>query len=87
MVAATGYDLLKTLMPHHHRPDENLAPLHVGPHGWIVLAIGGIVSFIVALVVVAWFMRWVRVRGFAPFALYRIGLGIVLLILIARGIL
>jgi len=30
-------------------------------------------------------MRWVRARGFAPFALYRILLGIVLLVVIARG--
>ena len=31
-----------------------------------------VVSFIVAYVVVAWFMRWVRTRGFVPFAVYRI---------------
>jgi undecaprenyl pyrophosphate phosphatase UppP len=35
--------------------------------------------------VVAWFMRWVRERGFAPFAIYRIALGIVLIILLMRG--
>jgi len=54
-------------------------------HNWGVLAIGFVVSFVVALGVVAWFMRWVRARGFAPFAIYRIILGIALLILIARG--
>jgi undecaprenyl-diphosphatase len=87
MVAATGYDLLKTIVPHHHSgAEENLAPLHVGAHGWIVLAIGFVVSFIVALGVVAWFMQWVRARGFAPFAIYRIVLAIVLLGLIARGL-
>jgi undecaprenyl pyrophosphate phosphatase UppP len=32
-------------------------------------------------------MRWVRARGFAPFAFYRIVLGILLLVLIARGVL
>jgi undecaprenyl-diphosphatase len=53
----------------------------------VVLAIGFVVSFVVALGVVAWFMRWVRARGFAPFAIYRIILGIALLVLIARGIL
>jgi undecaprenyl pyrophosphate phosphatase UppP len=61
--------------------------------GWVAgvyiaivpLAIGFVVSFIVALGVVAWFMRWVRARGFAPFAIYRIVFGIVLLVLIARG--
>jgi undecaprenyl-diphosphatase len=83
MVVATGYDLLKTLRPH---PDEaGLAPLVMTSHNWVVLAIGFAVSFVVALGVVAWFMRWVRARGFAPFAIYRIVLGIALLILIARG--
>jgi undecaprenyl pyrophosphate phosphatase UppP len=32
-------------------------------------------------------MRWVRARGFVPFALYRIVLGIALLVAIARGLL
>jgi undecaprenyl-diphosphatase len=84
MVVATGYDLLKTVAPHHHAADDNLAPLHVDSHGWIILAIGGIVSFIVALAVVAWFMRWVRRRGFMPFALYRITLGLIMLFLLWR---
>jgi undecaprenyl-diphosphatase len=86
MVVATGYDLLKTIRPHSSGATEaGIAPLAMDSHGWIVLAIGFAVSFVVALGVVAWFMRWVRARGFAPFALYRIVLGIVLLILIARG--
>jgi undecaprenyl-diphosphatase len=86
MVVATGYDLLKTLKPSRNTINEgNLAPLAVDAHQWVVLAIGFIVSFIVALVVVAWFMRWVRARGFAPFAIYRIALGIVLIILLMRG--
>jgi undecaprenyl-diphosphatase len=88
MVVATGYDLLKTIRPHHDAANEaGLAPLAMDAHNWIVLAIGFIVSFIVALGVVAWFMRWVRARGFAPFALYRIVAGIVLLVLIGRGLL
>ena len=88
MVVATGYDLLKTIRPHHGDAAEaGLAPLVMNSHGWVVLAIGFVVSFFVALGVVAWFMRWVRARGFAPFALYRILLGIVLLVLIARGVL
>jgi undecaprenyl-diphosphatase len=84
MVVATGFDFLKTVMPHHHEAD--IAPLAMNSHEWIVLAIGFIVSFFVALAVVAWFMNWVRARGFAPFALYRIILGIGLLALLARGI-
>ena len=72
MVAATGYDLLKTLRPKNIPGAAPLAPVHVDSHGWVLLAIGFVVSFIVAYVVVAWFMRWVRTRGFVPFAVYRI---------------
>src|SRR5213594_1789095 len=84
MLVATGFDFVKTVMPHHH--EVNLAPLKMDSHEWIVLAIGFVVSFFVALRVVAWFMNWVRARGFAPFALYRIVLGIGLLLLLARGV-
>ncbi len=87
MIVATGYDLLKTLAPNRQTALEgNLAPLAVNTHQWIVLAIGFVVSFVVALGVVAWFMRWVRARGFAPFAIYRIALGIVLLVLLVRHV-
>jgi undecaprenyl-diphosphatase len=75
MVAATGYDLLRTLHPKHEPGAEAIAPLHVDAHGWILLLIGAVVSFIVAFGVVAWFMKWVRQRGFVPFAIYRILLG------------
>lgn len=72
MVAATTYDLYKAVWP---GPDA-LAPATMNAHGWIVLAIGFVVSFIVAFIVVAWFMGWVRRRGFVPFAVYRIVVGI-----------
>jgi undecaprenyl-diphosphatase len=86
MVVATLYDLYKTLKPSQNTINEgNLAPLAVDAHQWIVLAIGFVVSFIVALVVVAWFMRWVRTKGFAPFAIYRIVLAIILIIMLMRG--
>ncbi|PYJ07027.1 MAG: UDP-diphosphatase [Verrucomicrobia bacterium] len=87
MAVATGYDLLKTVMPHKQdASDAALAPLAMTAHHWVVLGIGFIVSFIVALGVVAWFIRWVRTRGFTPFAIYRIVAGVVLLVLIARGL-
>jgi undecaprenyl-diphosphatase len=41
----------------------------------VVLGIGFVVSFVVAYGVVAWFMNWVKERGFVPFAVYRIVLG------------
>ena len=87
MIVATGYDLFKTLAPNRRTALEgNLAPLTMNGHEWIVLAIGFVVSFFVALGVVAWFMHWVRARGLAPFAIYRLVLGIALLTLLARGL-
>jgi undecaprenyl-diphosphatase len=86
MVVATGYDLLKSISPSSGGgEDGGLAPVVMTTHQWIVLAIGFVVSFVVALAVVAWFMRWVRARGFIPFAIYRIVAGIVLLIAVHRG--
>jgi len=88
MVVATLYDLYKTIAPSRNlATEDNLAPLVMDTHGWIVLAIGFVISFIVGLAVVAWFMRWVRTRGFVPFAIYRVILGIVMLICLTRGLL
>ena len=86
MVVATGYDLFKALEPNGRTTVEgNLAPLAVNAHQWIVLGIGFIVSFFVALAVVAWFMQWVRTRGFVPFAIYRIVLGLAILAALLAG--
>ena len=84
MVAATGYDLLKAIHPKHAEGQAAIAPLHIDQHGWIVLLIGLVVSFIVALGVVEWFLLWVRKHGFIPFAVYRIIVGIALLVFGAR---
>ena len=76
MTVATLYTLLKSLTG----KDENPIGVHeITPHQWVILAIGFVVSFIVAYGAVAWFMAWVRKRGFAPFALYRIVIGIAVL--------
>ena len=76
MAAATLYTLFKSL----RGKDENpIGVAELTNHEWVVLAIGFVVSFIVAYGAVAWFMAWVRKRGFAPFALYRILLGIAVL--------
>jgi undecaprenyl-diphosphatase len=84
MAAATLYDLLKSLRPHHGEI-STIGAMPSDPHHWIVLAIGFVVSFIVAYAVVAWFMNWVRTRGFAPFAIYRIIVGIAVLWWITRA--
>lgn len=72
MVVATLYDLLKSL---RGKGENAIGVSHIDAHGWIVLAIGFVVSFIVAYAAVAWFLAWVRQRGFAPFAIYRIIVG------------
>ncbi len=72
MVAATGFKLLQYILKENQ-------PMNVSDP-WIVLAVGFAVSFIVALVVIAWFMSWVRKRGFAPFAVYRVIIGAITLV-------
>ena len=76
MVAATCWDLKKEVFPSHG------VSAHVVMTGenWIVLVIGLVVSFFVALGVVEWFLHWVRRHGFTFFAIYRILLGALLLI-------
>jgi undecaprenyl-diphosphatase len=79
MLAATLYDLLRTFHPKRTEAVQAIAPMHVDAHGWIVLLIGTVVSFVVAYFVVGWFIRWVSRRGFVPFAVYRIIVGIAVL--------
>jgi undecaprenyl-diphosphatase len=81
MAAATGYDLLKSLRGKGANP---IGVAQIDPHGWVVLAIGMAVAFIVAYLSVAWFMAWVRKHGFIPFAVYRIAVGILVLVFAAR---
>jgi undecaprenyl-diphosphatase len=78
MAAATLYDLFKSI-----RHGEAGSAIGAGPasaEGWLLLAIGFVVSFLVAYIVVAWFMRWVRQHGFVPFAVYRILAGVGVLV-------
>lgn len=72
MFVATGYELLNAL---RHKGVSAEEAVHIDSHGWILLAIGFLVSFVVAYFVVAWFMDWVKKRGFVPFAVYRILFG------------
>ena len=79
LIAATGYSLLKAVHPSAKdiakAGADALTPLVMTPEHWIVLIIGMAVSFIVAYVVVGWFLQYVRKHGFAVFAVYRILLG------------
>jgi undecaprenyl-diphosphatase len=73
--------LLKSLRGKNANP---IGVAQIDAHGWVVLAIGFVVSFIVAYASVAWFMAYVRRRGFAPFAVYRIVIGALVLAFASR---
>lgn len=81
MAAATLYTLYKSLRGKAENP---IGVSQIDPHGWLVLAIGFIVSFLVAYASVAWFMAYVRKRGFAPFAVYRMIVGALVLAFAAK---
>jgi undecaprenyl-diphosphatase len=72
MFAASAYELLKL----YRHPDPLVEPLSE-------LAIGFIVSAVVAFVAVKWLLSYIRTHRFTPFAWYRIILGAALLILLA----
>ena len=81
MVAATGYTLFKSLRGKGENP---IGVSQIDAHGWIVLAIGFVVSYLVAYASVAWFMAYVRKHGFVPFAVYRIIVGALVLVFASR---
>nr|WP_317893114.1 undecaprenyl-diphosphate phosphatase [uncultured Sphingomonas sp.] len=62
MLAASAYDLYKNAES-------------IGSDGWLAIAIGFVVSFVVALLVIRWFLGIVTRHGFTPFAWYRIVAG------------
>ena len=72
MIGATVYDLYK-----------NRGTLTLD--GGLIIAVGFIVAFLAALLVVRALVGFVTRHGFAPFAWYRIGLGIVALIVLSAG--
>ncbi len=65
MVGATGLSLYKSR-----------STLDTATVGWDLIAIGFVVSFVVAVVVIKWFVGIVSKHGFAPFAWYRIVAGV-----------
>jgi undecaprenyl-diphosphatase len=63
---------------------DNRAALAVGlgPVGWGEIAVGFVVSFVVALAVIKAFVAYVSRAGFSPFAWYRIVAGIAAIVLL-----
>lgn len=49
---------------------------------WSYLALGSAIAFVVAYIVIKWFMDFIKKRSFASFGLYRIILGIIVLVLL-----
>lgn len=73
MGAATGYDFLKFVR-------DGSAGMAEVQARWLTLLVGLVVSFVVALAVIAWFMAWVRKRSFIPFGVYRVAVGLFVLL-------
>lgn len=73
MYAASGYALLKQLK--HGGGMESL----------VDVGVGFVVSTITAFVVVKWLMRYIQTHRFTAFAVYRIVLGLALLLLLPSG--
>jgi undecaprenyl-diphosphatase len=73
MFAATAYELLKA---RHEAAHED----------WSALALGFVVSGVVAFMVVRWLLRYVQTHRFTIFAWYRIVLGVALLAMLHQGI-
>jgi undecaprenyl-diphosphatase len=44
------------------------------------------IAFVIGYAVIAWLLKFVSTKSFAPFIIYRIGLGTLLLILLATGV-
>lgn len=72
MVAATGYDLLKT-------------EAVLDQTQWIQLGIGSLVAFVFAFITVKAFIHYLTKFGFKAFGYYRIVLGVLFIILILTG--
>ena len=70
---------VKQLWDHRHE----LAS-HAGPVGLPEIAVGSVVAFVVSLVVVKAFIGWISRNGFAPFAFYRIIVGMVAITVLMR---
>jgi undecaprenyl-diphosphatase len=85
MIAATGWELFKALLQAHRTHEGLFQAAPINGNQWVILGIGFVFSFFVAWASVAWFMNWVRKHGFVPFAIYRIVVGIAVLVWAMKG--
>jgi undecaprenyl-diphosphatase len=58
-----------------------------GLSGWLILLLATLVSFIVGYVSIVVFLKIVSTRSYFPFAVYRVGFGALVLLLLAVGFL
>lgn len=56
------------------------------PYGPLETLVATIIAFVVGLAVIVFFMSYISKRSFLPFVIYRIVLGIVLLVLLGTGV-
>jgi len=57
-----------------------------GVYGAGETLVATIVAFVVGLAVIAFLMNYIKTKSFAPFVVYRVVLGVVLLVLLATGV-
>ncbi len=56
-----------------------------GGTGWGPTIVATVIAFGVGFAVIAWLMKYLRTKSYAPFVLYRLALGVLLLVLIGTG--
>ena len=57
-----------------------------GAYGYAETAVATVVAFVVGYAVIAFLMRYIEKRSFLPFVIYRIALGVLLLVLLSLGV-
>ena len=55
-------------------------------YGWGPTIAATVVSFVVGYAAIAWLLKFVTTHSYTPFVLYRIGLGSLVLVLVAAGV-
>lgn len=73
MYAASGYQIFKKLRE------------GTGSEDWLALGVGFVAATITAFIAVRWLLGYIKNHSYTPFAIYRIGLGALLLLLIPSG--